>query len=339
MSTVIGIDIGYDTLKLAGLIRRGSGFHLVGLVSANIPANSWTKEELKNREEIAEVIHTARRNAKPKAIEGNQAMIALPETGSYTGTLIFPKLNPSQLEQVLPLEIAERFAINLEEYYVDYESVSSNCQPVDTEEIPAKGAGKNDKTITAAAKKQISVFAVAARISLVQSVLDLGKLAGLEIAGIDIKPAAIVRSLVGENDNTARLVVDLGISATGLMVAEGQSLRMTTTVPIGTRNLADGTDAVGKNLKERASPIFDELIHVTKYFENRLCVGGKIKSIILTGGGSNIEGIVDLFHQETGLTTKLGNPTERVNLHGFPIPSDLGRTYTDAIGLAMRPIR
>ena len=56
MSNTLGIDIAYEALKIAGLKRSGKRFDLIGLNYSSIPKDSWSADELKNKEEIAKIL-------------------------------------------------------------------------------------------------------------------------------------------------------------------------------------------------------------------------------------------------------------------------------------------
>lgn len=351
MSTILaGVDIGFDSIKVVGLQHRGRSFRLVGLNHATISPGSWDASELKNREEIAKTLATLMRTSKPAGISTKKITLALPESVIFSGTFAVPLLPPKELAQAVPFEIAEKLSINLEEYHIDYEYTNSSCQPMTEGAVTKPAEAKKEKekgkkgepekptaTPTAGAEEAATaIFAVAAKKTLVQSILELGELAHLEIVGLDIKPGAIGRAVVKPNDKQIRLIIDLGASATGVSVVEGQSLRLTSSVPLGTKSLGDDPTHTLKMFQAKAEPIFDEVLHITKFFENRVCPGMKIEQIILTGGGSNIEGISNEFLTQTGLPTVTGEPFSQIDTHHFPIDPQLARTFADAAGLAMR---
>ena len=317
---------------------------------APIPEDSWTTDELKNQEEIAKVLVEALGGAKPHPISAKNAMFALPESVIFTGTFSVPTLSAKELAQALPFQVAEKLSINLEDYFVDYEISSSRCTPLKdgehrvsppedkTKKTTAKAGPKPDLPPNEGAKTETAVFAVAAKKTLVHSIIDLCHLAKLELAGIDIKPGAIARSIVSTKDLLMRLIIDLGASSTVVIVSEGQSPHLTSSIPIGTMAFAEQPDGLDQ-FKLVAGPIFDELVHVTKFYENRICPGQKVSEIILTGGGANIKGIDQLFSQQTGLPTKLGHPFGQVEAPNYPIKRELELRFADAVGLAMRSIR
>jgi len=352
VSTVtVGVDIGSDSLKVVGLERQARGFRLVGLNHVTVPANSWTADELKNQEEIAKTLVAALRSSKPSAISGKKVMIALPESVVYSGTFALPQLAPKELAQAVPYEIAEKLSVNLEEYFFDYESTTSLCQPL-TEKLADESKAKNEpdskkakeppaKNAAPAVENGVgtAVFAVATKRSLVQSIITMCQIAKVELAGLDIKPGAVARSVVALDDHRIRLIVDLGASATGVSVAEGRALRLTSSVPMGTKSFSDNPKNTLKTFAAKAGPIFDEVLHITKFFENRVCPGTKIQETIVTGGGSNIEGLAEYFANETGLPTVIGEPFKQIDVHHFPLNTELSRIFADAAGLAMRDSR
>lgn len=332
------------------LQRHGSRFHLKGMNVVPIPRESWTIDSLKNQDQLIKAVHLALTNAKPSAISGHHVMIALPESVIFSGTFALPIMPEKELKQALPFEIAEKLSINLEDHYIDYETTDSVCRPIQ-EALTDK---TTDKTATTKAERpnakpvpadsthtgdNLTIFAVAAKQALIQSVIDLCNEAKLELAGIDIKPGAVVRSVAAKEDHIARLIIDVGASTTSVSVAEGRSLRLTSSIPLGIKNAGDeNTPDILTKFQEKAGPIFDEIVHTTKFFQNRVCPQLSIREMILTGGGSNVQGMAELFQKETGLPAKLSNPLALIETDRYPITEDLARTFAVAAGLAMRQL-
>ncbi len=346
MSTTIGIDIGYETVKVIGLTKQGKHWRLKGMNIAPIPVSSWQTDALTNSEEIAKIITDTLRLAKPAPITGRKAMIALPESVIFSGTFSMPLLSESELAEAIPFELAEKLSINLEDFYFDYEVVTTKCKPLDAKAIDQAAAKTNskpgkttDKEATNVNESEsvdgLTVFAVAAKKSLIESVIATVEHTGLELDGIDIKPGAIARAVIGKNDDKARAILDLGAGSTGASIVEGQSIRVTSTVPWGVKALLDTQPSPGE-LQKEFSPVFDELVHITKFFENRVCPGVRIEEVILSGSGTNIAGIVEVFQQQTGLASRIGSPFGLIDTHHYPISTRFSHTFADAVGLAMR---
>lgn len=347
--TVIGIDIAYGALKITALEHKGNGFRLVGLSYGIIPKDSWTDSELKNQDEIIPVLKKCLEEAKPHRINSNLAMIALPEAAIFSTVFNIPNLKQKELEDALPFEIASKLSVNLEDYVIDYETSSSACQPVvaETEEpkqdIKEKDSKATKKEVEAVpdhvtAGEHYAVFAVATKKALVNSLTEFCQKAGLKLVGVDIKSDCIVRSLISGRDEEMRMVVDLGASATGITVAEGQSTRLISAIPVGTQSYSPKSPNALELFNKESGPIFDEVIHVTKFYQNRVCPGKKITQLVLAGGGSDIPGIAAVFEKETGLPAVIGEAFHQVDTHKFPIPREFGHKFADSVGLAMRKI-
>lgn len=346
MSTTIGIDIGYETVKVIGLDRRGKRWSLGGMNIAPIPLSSWQTDVLANQEEIAKVIVDSLRLAKPGAIKGKRAMVALPESVIFSGTFSMPLLSAAELAEAIPFELAEKLSINLEDFYFDYEVVTTKCKPLDPRTVPppatkssqdadSKDNNKDTTNKEPMAQEALTVFGVAAKKTLIQSVIELADIAHLELVGIDIKPGAIARSVIPKNDERPRAILDLGAGSTGASIVEGQSIRVTSTVPWGVKALLD-QKLTAEQLQKEFGPVFDELVHITKFFENRVCPGIRVEEIILSGSGTNIAGVVEAFQQQTGLKARVGSPFGLVDTHHYPVSARFSHTFADAVGLAMR---
>lgn len=348
MSTTIGIDIGFETVKVVGLDKVGKGWRLRGMAIAPCPQSPWTADKLTHLDELAKIIATTLIHTKPHPLTSRKVMMVLPESVIFASTFAMPSMPARDLAQALPLAIAEKLSVNIDEYYFDYEELTSRCRPTlenaqAVPEVSAKKDSKKEKTKTVdhppladSSAPQVTIFAVAAKKTLVDSIAELCRLANLELAGVDVKPGAIARAVVKADDQKARLIVDMGVGGTGASIAEGKSLRVTSTVPWGTHMIEENITAEVPDLRDKAAPVFDELVHISKFFENRICPGVKIEELILSGTGSNIPNIAEVFQQETGLPTTLADPFSQVDCAGFPVPRDMSHTFSDALGLAMR---
>jgi len=348
---VLGVDIGHETVKLASLEHTGHRFRLQGMKLSKIPIGCWKPDSLTNIDEIAKVINESISQASPHRINARRIAIALPESVIFSATLSLPRLNDAELEKALPYELAERLSLNPEEYHVDFEKVSSKCVPISqstvikTDSLSAKKdkdkelekvAESKPKPVEVPTVDQQIVFAVATKKTLIESVVELCEKTRLELVAIDIKPGAIIRSVIPGDDLKARVVIDMGVGGSGISVAEGHSLRVTSTVPWGTHAIAQTITGPVEGLREKIAPVLDELVHITKFFENRVCPGLRIEQVIISGTGASIPDIAGIFQQETGLPSVLAEPFKNIDTHSFAVPVELRHTFADAIGLAMR---
>lgn len=338
-NTTVGIDIGYDTLKIVGLKRAGNRFRLVGMGVASIPADSWTPDELKNREEIAKVIKDTVATTKPSPLHSGKGMIALPESVIYSGTFSMPQLSDKELSQAIPFTVADKLSINIDDYAIDFEKITSKCRPnsqiVRHSTVDGPNKSAKPEAPTTEPINQATIFAVAAKHSLIDSIVDLFDQINLELAGIGIKPGAVVRTVVDKNDGKIRMIIDIGATATSITVAEGKSVQLTSSIPIGARSF-EQLPAI--KMQSALEPVWQEILHASRFFENRICPGFKVEEVILTGGGANVPGILPLLKSQIGLPTSIGNPLVRLDTGHYPINLATANTFPSCFGLAMREL-
>ena len=317
--TAVGIDIGHDTLRVVSLVPSGK-FKLAGLNTVNIPPGSWTQDALQNIDQIAKALDMALFSAKPHKITSRIARFALPERVVFSGSMTVAN-NPKEMKTSVPLQASDKLSIDLDQYYLDWEITESQICFPDEQKFKDK--------------KEVTVFVIAAKKTLIDSLVELSEMAKIEIASINVKPSAIALSVLSANDSISRVIMDLGVSSTGIAILRGRSLALISTVPIGTKDYIQSPTDNAFIVKPRITAIFDEVVHAIKFYENRLCPSQKVDEIVLAGNGANLEHCEEIFRHEVGLLTVVGNPFERVDTRHFPLPKDLSRTLADAVGLAM----
>jgi type IV pilus assembly protein PilM len=104
-------------------------------------------------------------------------------------------------------------------------------------------------------------------------------------------------------------------------------------------DLVEAREHVGEALTE---PVLDVATEVRRSldFYRRQHRNEPIDRIVVTGGSANIEGLVQLITEETGVTAELGNPFHHLHMDDETIPEaylrDIGPSSVIAVGLALR---
>lgn len=297
--TTFGLDIGHQTMKVVQVKGRKNNFSLIGAAEAPIPANSLTKEGIKNKQEIAQIIRQAVKLAKPHGISAKIVSAGIPESLVFTKTLDLPKMSLAEINKNIPYQVNEFFPLPPEETYMDWQIT----------EVQSKGSAE--------------VLVVAAPKIIVDSLVETVKLAGFELMGLETKPVAVVRALVGQNDPNPYIIVDIGAENSGLTCIDRGVLKLTSTVSFGGNQIAKDPDNTLKNLAS-------EIIHSMKYYQNRVGQAQIFRKIILAGGGASIENVPAKIENFTKIKTEVGQPIARLaNYHP---------RFATAIGLAMKEI-
>ena len=117
--TILGVDIGYDTLKLA--LVNGKTVRKAAVVP--MPKNLIREGRIVSTETMGELI---RRTMREHGIRSSQAAIALPNETVFIRSVTMPLMTIDQLNYNLPFEFRDYITDELKDYYYDYAVVSTS---------------------------------------------------------------------------------------------------------------------------------------------------------------------------------------------------------------------
>jgi len=297
---VLGLDIGYKTLKVMQLRGDRPGAGLVGVTEIEIPPKSLSKEGIKDKKKIAQVILEAMRNARPHPITARVVSSALPESLVFTKSIDLPAMSPQEINKNIPYQAGDFFPVPTNEIYMDWQVVGRLA-----------GSNTNDVLVVAAPKLTIDSFA------------ETVKMAGLELSSLETKPVADARALILPGDINPYLILDIGAKTSSLTCYDQGTIKLTSTISIGGDDLVEDFQP---NLKSIAT----EITHFVKYYQNRIGQATIFQKIILAGGGANTEGIAKAIETATRVKTEIGWPIIKTKTYN--------PKYATVIGLAMKRI-
>jgi len=295
-----GLDIGYKTLKVCQVKGSGQQAHLLGAAEVTIPEGTLTKDGVRNKEKIAEQILQAVKIAKPHGISAKIVSSALPESLVFTKSLDLPQMTLQEINKNIPYQATEFFPLPVDETYMDWQIVGENK-----------------------ANATVEVLVVAAPKNLVNSLNETVASVGFELMGLETKPSAVARALVAPKDPGPYLLLDIGAKTSGLTCYDEQTIKLTSTAALG-------GDEIQKDFENSLKSLSQEVIHLIKYYQNRIGKASVFRKIILCGGGANIEKVTQTIENLTKIKTEIGLP--QINLKGYD------PRFATAIGLAMKEI-
>lgn len=337
---IIGIDIGYDTVKIVQLNRKAQPAKLMAYNAAPIPPKAMTTKEKDHTHELANIILKTMHEANFRRIRGKYAVSGLPESRVFTKIIDVPIMSEAELEQAIPHEASRHIPLPVSETYLDY-------QPLNLRDSKSEG-----------------VLVVAAPKVLVERYLKILKLAGLELIALETKPIAAGRALLYPNETDPAVIVDIGAEATGISVFDQGNLKFTYTLPHGGHTF---TKAIGnflskdfeeaekikrecgiakcrygdlsKALEPILTDIIEEIGNAVNFYEKRAKPQRKIQNLRFCGGGANTKGLPEYIQKnlENQIKVAIGNPFTNLNqrsIRKFP-PQEILR-FTTATGLALR---
>jgi type IV pilus assembly protein PilM len=337
----IGLDIGSHAIKISQVTKAGDNFKLVSLGTAKLPEGAVEDGILQEPEEVAGIITNLINNLKLK-----QKNVAISISGY---SVIVKKINlavmeDKALEEYIQSEVGQYIPFDIEDVYLDYQDLHTNTEDYD----------------------RTDVMLVAAKREVVDGYLSMLQSAGLRVVIVDIGAFAL-ENIYEENysldENVA--LVDIGATKMSInIVSQGISV-LARDVVVGSRQLTDQiqnrfgvTADEGEGLKMGYEPAEEKQKDIDDIFANT-CTHWALElkkaidlyytnnpdmalsKIILSGGGSRIQGLEQFFAEEIGLEVEILNPFKKIQTDNKKIDKEymnyIGPEMAIALGLAIRP--
>ena len=163
-NNILGIDIGYDRLKLVLM----NGAQVRKAVSVSMPQKLIREGRVVSVEAMAELIRTT---MKENGIKCKNAALVLSEESVFVRNVTMPLMTAEQLVYNLPYEFRDYITDELKDYIFDYAMISTSDKKSDGEQ----------EDEAASSRRTMDLFAVAAPISLIEESKDMVRKAGLKL--------------------------------------------------------------------------------------------------------------------------------------------------------------
>ncbi len=339
-----GLDLSDLSMKAVWLDRSGGHDSVMSFGSVPLALGNVVDGEIMNPEAVRSAIESLLEKSGPKKIGTHKVICSLPETKAFLRIISLPRMEKEEVKEAIKWEIEANIPLTLDQVYYDWQILDLNV-------VGEKG--------------KMNVLVVAVARSVVDQFTEVLESAGLEVIGLETESIAQARSLLPEkNDKNTTLIVDIGDRRTSFLIAIGSTPCFTSSVPLSSQMV---TEAISKELKisfdeaeaikikhglgslamkspvlKAAEPVLEsiavEIERSIDFYVNSLRYSSGIDSIVLCGGGSNMNGFLPYMTKRLGKPVESGNPWVNVQLgHEIPI-IDKRRSvqYSTAIGLALR---
>jgi type IV pilus assembly protein PilM len=337
----IGIDIGSHAIKVCKVAKSGDSFKLVSLGTAKLPEGAVEDGILQEPEEVAGVITNLINNLK---LKDRSVAISISGYSVIVKKINLAVMEEKDLEEYIQAEVGQYIPFDIEDVYLDYQDLHTNTED-------------HDRT---------DVMLVAAKREVVDGYLSMLQSAGLRVVLVDIGAFAL-ENIYDENysldENVA--LVDIGATKMSInIVSQGISV-LARDVVIGSRQLTDQienrfgiTADEAEGLKMGYEPVEEKQKDLDEIYANT-CTQWALElkkaidlyytnnpdlaltKIIISGGGSKIQGLDQFFAEEIGLEVERLNPFKKIQADNKNIDSEylnyIGQEMAIALGLAIRP--
>ncbi len=345
---ILGLDIGSFALKLIELKPKKKGkemhYELVAFGYEPVPYQSIVEGSIMDSTAVADAIAHIFHESKTKT---NQLSFGVSGSSVIVKRIEVQRLSQNEMHEHILWEARPHIPFTPEEVNIDYEIIESS-------DIHPDRVG----VILAATKKEklndyLNVIAIADKTTEI----------------VDLESFAVLNSVMYNYEmyiDRSIAIINIGASITNVIIAKNGN-------PVFVRDIAFGgnqfTDLIQKelNLKyEKAESvkkgrqvdgvstaavkpvinlIFNELkseIKKTFEFYRSNTSEGRIDNILLSGGTSNLESIIDFFSQEFDIPVEIVNPFNNIEINEKKFDLDFIKEkapeFNVAMGLALRAV-
>jgi type IV pilus assembly protein PilM len=317
--TRIGLDVGSTAVRAAEL-AEGSPPTVVRAAQVPLPAGAVENGEVRDVEAVSEGLRElwTRGGFKSRKVwmgVGNQRVVVR--------EIALPTMPEKELRQSLGFQVQEFIPMPVDEAVLDYHLI---------EEIEVDG------------RQMLRLLLVAAQKAMVDTLVMSATNAKLEPMGLDLVPFAMVRAVgaTGAGMELERFggeaVVDIGAHVTNIVVHAAGETRFVRILPSGGRDITvaiarglNVDDEVAERLKrgevvegstatpeqalevamQRATQFVDEIRSSLEFYTAQT-QGARIERLLISGGGSKLQGFIDIVRQRIPVTVEPGRVFSKV---------------------------
>ncbi|MGE5389704.1 MAG: type IV pilus biogenesis protein PilM [Deltaproteobacteria bacterium] len=325
----IGLDIGSKKVKLVKLRKTKNGYTLVNYGSIPTPPGAVDSGFIHDPERLGECLGELvddlrlKKKAVVSAVSGPQV---------YTRTLVMPRMKPAEQRAAIRYEATTFLPIPVDEASIDISPLTF---------FEDEGG------------KKVDLFFVAVRKQQVENLSQACKIAGLQLAAVEIEPLALHR-LLKDNGSGVEAFINIGATRSTFSVFNGEALKFYRHLSFGcspfllgpSMDMEGGVTGLEKVVlgsredhQYLLRDIISELARSIEYYHMQN--GNEIKKLMLCGGAASIKGLDAVLTEGINISV-----TNADTLHQIELPAgiteavrqELGNDYAVALGLAAREV-
>lgn len=335
-----GVDFNNESIKILQLFKSRKYSELAGWAKKNLPKNVMDYYDIQDEKKFQETFLSAVKESEGK-IKGRDIVISLPENKVFTRTITIPLMEQQEAAETVKWETESNIPIAIDEVYYDWQIVEKE-------------------------KENMKVLVMACPKKLIDHYLRVFEEIGYNVVAMEAESIATGRSVLGVDDKSASLIVDIGSENTSFAIYQNGFPVFTSSGSVSGKII---TDMLSKTLKideekaesykikiglgdekstkgegyEALKPVVSsmvvELQRTINFFEEKLNTSkDSISRIIMCGGGANLKGLAAYLAVNLQIDVVLSNPWTNLFLGANtpPISKEQSQGYANVIGLALR---
>jgi type IV pilus assembly protein PilM len=318
----IGVDVGSTGVRAAELAMRSVPPQLVRVAQVPMPEGAVSNGEIRDPGLVADALRELWSRGK---FRSRDVVLGVANQRVVVREVALPWLSDKELRESLPFQVQEFVPIPVEEAVLDFHVL---------EEFEREG------------RRMVRILLVAAQKGMIQQIVQAAEAAKLRPVGLDLVPFAIVRSVgsiegsgLSESDGGDEAIVDIGADTTSICVHAWGVPRFVRILPSGGREVTQAvaraigvTEEEAERIKRdgpsgldaqvydqasqaaisRAAAFADDIRSSLDFYQSQM-PGAKIGRVLLTGGGSKLEGLQRMLVDRFPADVAEGRPFHRVS--------------------------
>lgn len=340
---MLGLDISDQCVKLVRLSARVPRT-LVAHCWQAVPEGAVERGVIQRSDELARVVREALSACQVPVPVAEPAVAVVPEVQSFLRVIELPDMPTDEMTEAVRWEVGRHIPFGVENVYIDWQPVGGGHEPA---------AGRREVLVGAAHRRAVDPL-----VAVLRAV-------NLDAAALEIESQAIVRALVSRElkRHQGLLIIDLGGTATNVVIHDHGAMRFTASLQRGVRELTSVLDpreaalvalpqqpgvvaelalrAAGQ-LRAGQEALVSEILGIAEFY-NSIDARHEVKEILLSGAGANLPGLDAVFLRYFGnVHVQRGNPW--VNILGAgrdkqpPLSLQESVHFTTALGAALREV-
>jgi type IV pilus assembly protein PilM len=300
--------------------------------------------------QVAQVLKKTLTSCSPVPAAGRDVVGSIPEVQSFVRVIELPSMVETEVGEAVQWAVRRHIPCDLDRVYIGWQLLTG------------EGSGGRHKVLVGAARRDV-----------VDPLLAVFDELNLNVVALELESEAVVRCLLPHDSAEAReirgvLVVDLGATSTNVVFFDRGAMRFTASIQSGgdalTRRLvqelglpaneaieqkalvgltgAEGNEErVAAVLRAAALELIQKVENTVRGMSVQLSADEQVRVVLLSGGGANLRGIIDLFRSVfPGVPVQLGNPLVNFSRDEVARAPKLSVAdalhFTTALGLAQR---
>jgi type IV pilus assembly protein PilM len=340
LNDFFALDIGTTAMRVVQLRGAGNQRSLAHYGSLAIDAKLSQSDSVNHQKQLLEQL---KKLLKDTGVSTKNVVVGIPSNRMFTTVADFPKLSPKELDKTILYQADQFIPTKPDDSKIDYAVIGDS--PTDNTKV--------EVLLASVAKKYAET-----RLDVLESI-------GLNVLAMEPDTHALSRAVLSPDIQEAVMILDMGASATDLVVVYGGNPRLVRSIPVGGDTLLKAAqqnlsvddkqamqfiykfglmqDKLEGQVFKAISPSIDSLISEIeksiKFFTARY-KNVPISKIIVTGRASVLPDFPVYLVNKTNITVEIGNSWLNVS---YPknLYNDLmavSNQYSVAVGLAEREV-